>query len=335
MIDELLVKFLLGECTPKEAMAAMDWIEESDANRSYYDHFSLIWTKSREIAASSKVDENAAWERFLRKVNPADGGNAAVKKEWTRAEDGERSKIVRISERNFLFRAAAVLAVIITGLMGYFAFERLLKPEDIQVATTNNTGKTELPDGSNIILNKHSALSYPSRFRGNSRQVKLKGEGFFSIKPNKDKPFIVTVNDFTVTVLGTSFNIRETPDSTVIVVETGIVRVNGKGSQLALRAGEKTTIHHREGVLKKEKQPDQLYNYYRTKTFTCDNTPLWKLVEVLNQAYGANIIIGNPSIRNLPLTTTFNEEPLNKILNIITQTLDISLQQQGDKFILQ
>lgn len=333
MIDELLVKFLLGECTPKEAMAAMNWIKESEANRRYYEHFSLIWTKSREIAASSKVDENAAWERFVRKVNSAGDEKTDIK--TTGMREGEWSKVVSLPGRSLLFRAAAILGVIITGLMGYIAFERLLKPEDIQLATNNNTGKTELPDGSNIILNKHSALSYPSRFRGNSREVKLKGEGFFSIKPNKDKPFIVTVNDFTVTVLGTSFNIRETPDSTVIVVETGIVRVNGKDSQLELKAGEKTTIHHREGVLKKEKQPDQLYNYYRTKTFTCDNTPLWKLVEVLNQAYGANIIIGNPSIRNLPLTTTFNEEPLHKILNIITQTLDISLQQQGDKLILQ
>ena len=334
MIDELLVKFLLGECNPDEAFKAVNWIESSAGNRRYFEQFKLIWDKSREIALNSKVDENAAWSRFLDRVSSE--SFAGNKPNTIYSDDlvvaGKRQPF---AGNNLLFRAAALLALVITGILAYFVLRSLAGPEEMQLATTIQAEKTVLPDGSNITLNKNSTLSYPSKFSKKDRRVKLKGEAFFSIQPDRQKPFVVAVNEVTVTVLGTSFNIRETPDSTVIVVETGLVRVNGKAGQVDLKAGEKTTIHHRDGTLKKEMQPDKLYNYYRTKTFTCDNTPLWKLVEVLNEAYGTNIIIGNPNIRNLPLTTTFNEEPIDKILNIISQTLDISLRQEGDTIILQ
>lgn len=333
-MDELLVKFLLGESSPQETNAAMEWIEASEENRRYFEHFSLIWQKSREMAIHSKVDENAAWDRFLSRVNPENKNSNSYNSEAT-TKTVNQGKLRQLFGNIILYRAAAALALIVTGMLAYFAVVRLAGLQEIQLATTGNTEKTALPDGSDIMLNKHSSLSYSSGFNKKNRKVKLKGEAFFSIKPDKEKPFVVSVNNYTVTVLGTSFNIRESADSTVVVVETGIVKVNGKGQQVELKAGEKATIHHREGSFKKEIQPDRLYNYYRTKTFTCDNTPLWKLVEVLNEAYGSNIIIGNPAIRNLPLTTTFNEEPIAKILTIISQTLDITLRKEGHTIILQ
>ena len=66
--------------------------------------------------------------------------------------------------------------------------------------------------------------------------------------------------------------------------------------------------------MKKEQVTDKLYNYYRTKQFVCDDTPLWKLVEVVNEAYNSNILIGDPAIRNLTITTTFDNESLDQVL---------------------
>jgi ferric-dicitrate binding protein FerR (iron transport regulator) len=87
-------------------------------------------------------------------------------------------------------------------------------------------------------------------------------------------------------------------------------------------------------VLRKVANTDQLYNYYRSKLFVADNTPLWRVVEILNEAYDANIVIENDQHRDLPLTTTFKDESLDNILHIITETFKITAVKENGKIIL-
>ena len=101
-----------------------------------------------------------------------------------------------------------------------------------------------------------------------------------------------------------------------------------------LKAGEKTSLSQADTVAAKQVSDDKLYNYYVSKTFVCDNTPLWKLVEKLNEAYGTNIRIEREELRKLPLTVTFDEESLDTILDIISQTLMIKISRNDNEIIL-
>jgi ferric-dicitrate binding protein FerR (iron transport regulator) len=204
------------------------------------------------------------------------------------------------------------------------------------VLAANNTVLTDtLPDQSVITLNKHAELKYhETSGDGGVRRATLKGEGFFKIKPDKSKPFVVLVDGIEVTVVGTSFNIRNAVDSTVIIVESGIVNVKKNGETLELKKGESLTVPHIGSLPVKRTTPDRLYNYYRSREFVCDNTPLWKLVEVLNQAYETNIILENRSVRNSPYTVTFHNEPIDKIAAIIAETFELSLTKTGDTITL-
>ena len=125
-----------------------------------------------------------------------------------------------------------------------------------------------------------------------------------------------------VTVVGTSFNIKSENGNTEVVVETGIVRVTRSGKTVELVAGEKIVIHPGDSVAAKEAVTDKLYNYYRSKEFVCDDTPLWKLVQVINEAYDVNIVIGRKELNDLTLTTTFNNESLDQILEVIRLSFD-------------
>jgi ferric-dicitrate binding protein FerR (iron transport regulator) len=87
--------------------------------------------------------------------------------------------------------------------------------------------------------------------------------------------------------------------------------------------------------LTKDEVSDQLYKYYRTKEFVCDETPLWKLVDVINEAYNSHIVIGSPALRDMTLTTTFNNESLEQVLNVISITFNIKIIREGDAIILQ
>jgi transmembrane sensor len=94
-----------------------------------------------------------------------------------------------------------------------------------------------LSDGSKVLLNAASSLTYPAEFNGRYRNVELKGEGYFEVAKNASKPFIVKANDVEVRVLGTHFNISAYSDDaniTTTLIE-GAVSMN-KGKQARLLA---------------------------------------------------------------------------------------------------
>lgn len=318
--DELLVKFLLGEASPAESISISQWITASADNEKYFNDFKLIWDNSLELAANSTVDENAAWQRFQQMV--------------TESEESAKAPVVSIKKKNQWLRVAAIIFVIVTGAVSYFVWQANKSATQINVASNNATLNETLPDGSLVTMNKQTKISYADNFKGKTRNIKLQGEAFFQVANDKNKPFIVNVNDVTITVLGTSFNVKNTNGVTEVIVESGLVRVEHAGKRVELKPNERTTISSSDTALQKEATTDKLYNYYSSRQFVCDNTPLWKLVEKLNEAYGVNITIENPSLKSLPITTTFNDESLDNVLKIISQTLDIKVERNGDNIIL-
>lgn len=89
-----------------------------------------------------------------------------------------------------------------------------------------------LPDGTRVLMNSASSLTYPTVFSQKERVVTLSGEAWFEVMPNAQQPFKVKVNQTTVDVLGTQFNIHayaDEPAVTTTLVQ-GSVRV---GQQLA------------------------------------------------------------------------------------------------------
>lgn len=317
--DELLVKYLLGEATTEEQALAAQWIEASDANKRYFENFKLIWEHSRKLAVTSTVNEEEAWLRFKQRIaEPA------------------KPKTIELRPNFAWARAASILLVIaVGGLLTYFIANR--GPEMIALNSGNNVLIDTLPDGSVVTLNKQSTLSYPEDFDGDTRALALTGEAFFNVTPDKNKPFIISVNEVTVKVVGTSFNVKSTNAKTEVIVETGIVSVKKKQNEVKLNPHEKATVLQSGDTIATEGTDDALYNYYRTKEFVCNSTPLWRLVDVLNDAYGVNIIIGNSRLKNLELTTTFRDEPIEKVLDIIKETLKpipVEIEPRGTDIII-
>ena len=221
-------------------------------------------------------------------------------------------------------------------VMAFIYWPGVRKAKQIAIVSSGTATLTDsLIDGTIVTLNRNSSIAYEKKLSGNTRNVTLKGEAFFNVAPDKNKPFIISVNDVTIKVLGTSFNVKNINGNTEVIVETGIVEVSHKSAKIDLKAKEKILVDTTEENLKKESSDGNLYNYYRTKLFVCDNTPLWRLVATLNEAYDVRIVIDDPAITNLPLTTTFKEESLDKILSIVSATLNIKVKKQANKIILQ
>lgn len=117
-----------------------------------------------------------------------------------------------------------------------------------KVATTNgNRTKLLLPDGSSVWLNSGSQLTYTTEFeKGKTREVTLKGEAFFDVVKNAQRPFIIHTDKLDVKVLGTRFNVKAYPgDKTT---ETSLIR--GKVEvYLHSKPAEKYVLHPSEKLV--------------------------------------------------------------------------------------
>jgi len=320
--DELLVKYLLQECNAEEVLQVEQWLQAGDGNSLYYQQFKQIWEQSKVLELTSVVNPDEAWLRLKHKMQkPAATFNI---------------------RRAYYYAAAAVLLVVgLFGLRHYFEQEVAVQQAPVvAVASTviesNQATRIDtLSDQSVVTLNKHAALHYPKGFSGKERRVKLEGEAFFSITPDKEKPFFIDArNDVEIRVVGTSFNVKSFDSYTEVIVETGIVEVRKFNKVILLHPREKARIDKEDSSMVVEKNQDKLYKYFRSKEFECDNTPLWKVVEVLNEVYGDSVLIGRSELKSLTLTTRFDNESLESILEIISETFELKVEKKGNKYIL-
>ena len=317
--DELLVKYLLGEATDAEQREVTGWIEAEEANRKYFEGFKLIWDESRHLASQTVVDEGAAWERFTQRVE--------------REESAPAPKTIPLRPFNFM-RIAAALILLAVG--GWFVFY-LNGPKGNEMLTAQSGSGVlidTLPDGSVVTLNKNSTLTYPAKFKGDTRQVTLTGEAFFNVAHDKSKPFIVDAGNAEIKVVGTSFNVKASQVKTEIIVETGIVEVAKKQNKIRVVHNQKAIVSQDKAAPEMEGVDDVLYNYYRTKEFVCNSTPLSKLTAVLGEAYDVNITVERTAMKDTLLTTTFHDEPLDDILKVVAATLNLQIERKGKNIIL-
>lgn len=320
-IDELLVKSMLDEASIAEQIEIKQWLLDDDDNQRYFEHFELIWNESKRLARTSTVDENAAWERFKARTN---------------AKDRE-TEVIPMYPRP-VFRILRMVAMVLmtagVGWLSYIFATRSSSNEMLTISSGMQTLTDTLPDGSIVTLNRKSSISYPQEFAGKTRQVRLTGEAFFDVKPDKSKPFLISVDDVTVKVVGTSFNVKDNAEKTEVIVETGIVEVSRDTQRVRITPREEATIVKASAEMRKGITADEFHNYYRTRRLFCDGTPLWRLVEILNEAYEADIVIGNQRLKNLPINTTFDQNSLESILGVVSETLSLKVEHHGDQIIL-
>ncbi len=331
MTDELLVKYMLNECSTDEQQHVEEWLHDDEANQSYYKHFQLIWNTSSSLATETNINPQASWQRLKPKLHPHTN---------------------KLQLHRYVYYAAAAMVLVLALWIVFkpHSSQRLPQQEivhsdtilpslpsidKIQIAATTQPKIDTLSDHSIVTLNRHATLTHPKEFQGNERRVQLQGEAFFSIAPNKQKPFFIETGDkVEIRVVGTSFNVKTTQDYTEVIVETGIVEVRHFNKLLILHQHERAKIKKNDSTIHVEKNKDKLYRYYRDRQFECDNTPLWKFVEILNEAYDDSVTIENKNLRSEVLTTRFDNESLSQILSIISETFDITVEKKGHHYIL-
>lgn len=108
--------------------------------------------------------------------------------------------------------------------------------------------KITLGDGTQVYLNSKSTLEFPVGFYGAERHVKLTGEAYFKVAKNKQMPFIVSVGETDVKVLGTEFVINSFGKQTKTTLFEGSVQLNSLANHKILAPGQEG-LSDRNGIL--------------------------------------------------------------------------------------
>ena len=317
------MKYILQECTPEEVEAIAQWKAADKRHAKQLAHVEWLWQQSRRVAASSTVDEEAAWQHFKKLRHTP----AALQIQPARS---------RQLRRGWLQAAAAVLVLLVAGYLVRLLIRPAAQaPAMLAVHATTHTLTDTLPDGSVVTLNRNSSLEKPEVFTGQERRVNLQGEAFFDVQPNQQKPFTITAGAAEISVLGTSFNVKADTASLEVIVETGVVQVNYAGKSRLVQAREKLLLNLADTSFELKTNINKLHQYYRTRVFVCDNTSLQDLLTVLANAYQTPITIERNEWKNLRLNATFNNESLDAILEIIAATLDIHYTKRGHAIVFE
>ncbi len=199
--------------------------------------------------------------------------------------------------------------------------------------------RMRLEDGSLVHMNALSTISYPSSFDESKREIEISGEAYFDIETDENRPFSIKVKDYTVMVLGTSFNIMAYPDEEEfsVSVESGSVQVNlngGNGEAVVLTNDQKLIYSPVTGKTKiiKMNMEDELS--WRRGILRFDATPMAKVEKMLERWYGVDIEIQDSSIYSKTLSGVHQNENLRSVIEALTYATGTKYRISENKIII-
>jgi transmembrane sensor len=306
MVDfNLFIKYFAGKADPEEAMRVEDWAEASEEQHAYFNNLHQSWVEAGE-ALYTRPDTQREWEIFKEKhtINKVEE-LVPPKKLW-------------------LSRAAAIAATLVVAVAGFYIFNTSNQNEPTLIAeATDRAIELKLQDGTKVIVQQDGELVYPVKFKRDSREVTLVGNGSFDVTHIDQQPFIVHLGDLHIKVLGTAFDVER---------ETGLIMVKVKRGRVAFY-NKNDTIIVAEGATGKYFKKDRKLVLEQavplTGTFHFNNTPLKDVAAALAAHFKVKVNINNPGLNDCKLSAGFEQQSLKDILNAISATFNLKCTLEG------
>lgn len=195
-----------------------------------------------------------------------------------------------------------------------------------------------LSDGTSILLQPHGVLEYPATFAADLREVSLKGEAFFQVTRDPDRPFLVQSGDIITRVLGTSFTVRNVDgeDNVLVQVKTGKVSVfmaneRSEPSKVSDKKVDGVVLMPNQQVLYEKdamkmtkslvENPSVLVPP-RRKNFEFSDTPVRDVFEAIEEAYGVEIVFDEQAFASCFLNASLDDLVLHDKLRLICKAIN-------------
>lgn len=293
---DLMRRYAAGACTPEERRKVEQWLDQDD----------------------NLFDEPAG-------NPPAPYDQAAAWKELRDTSVRRANRLRGVQHRRWMLGCVA-FAMCLVGLYVLPPWQETVKTagDDLTVyePAPGRIMQITLPDSTRVWLAGGSRLTHPRRFSATDRQVTLvRGKAFLDVAANPRKPFLLTTDDVRVTVLGTRFQVENFPETAAVQValESGSIRVSSvtAGSR-QLRPDQEITLDRKRGTLTLEDHPGlQHLTGWKDNLLHFRDAALDEVLSELGRHYGVRMDIDSGVNRGIPVTGTFDNLPLSRILSLL------------------
>lgn len=199
-----------------------------------------------------------------------------------------------------------------------------------------------LPDGSAVILNSNSSVSFTDDFNTLKRELILKGEAFFQVAKDPTRPFIVHSGDFSTTALGTAFYVHAGGVCNTYEVDLieGKVQlgntVNAASPQNAVLLPGQSGRWEQEGASFSGSNCDTMaLRQWVLGRLSFRKMPAVKVFSLLAQWYSVNISAIDNKWDDILLTGDYSNESLENVLKIVCFSLSCHYRYVNDRVIIE
>lgn len=213
---------------------------------------------------------------------------------------------------------------------------------DQEIVNTSTTVEMVwLSDSSQVFLEPNSMIRISSDFNEADRKITLKGEAFFHVAHNKEKPFKVFTHDVLTTVLGTSFTINAPSDQEkiTVIVRTGRVAVSSGVSESADSKIKQEVVvtPNQQAVFNPETkelkatlvQSPVVLNVPDKSKEVFDEVPITDILQKIEKVYGVEIRYDEKALAHCKITTAFFQEGLYERLDVLSKAINATYTVEG------
>ena len=247
-------------------------------------------------------------------------------------------RIIKSKSRYLIRSVSAAVAILIIALLSTVLYNYGTQSAMLYASTTYGEQKEiNLPDGSVVILNSLSSISYPEEMNGKTRNVTLKGEAYFDVAKNPDKAFIVKAEEIEVKVLGTKFNINayENEENITTTLFDGSVSVSTNSRNTNKLKPREQAIFSKKTEKFATLILANLDNEvaWRNNQLVFDNEKLSDILSTLSRQYNASFNVSDKQLNQLRITARFNSsESVESALEILCKSAEFTYVKNNNNY---
>ena len=266
-----------------------------------------------------------------------------------KVESALSETIWRLADRQVHYRGAGkrlnllysyftrIAAILILPLIFYVLYSSLLnlrtekEMNSSMITVTAQPGtisKVNLPDGTKVVLNSGSTISYPNEFAQNSRDVSLAGEAFFEVVKDPQKAMIVSAPNLKIKVYGTKFNVnafRDADAEEVTLVEGKIsLTTPSSGTnhdgEVFLHPGQMGQFNINTKKLSVAQVEPYYYSAWKDGVLVFHNAQFKDILHTLSRQFNVDIELKDKSLSTIPIEAKFKNERIDQILRLLSES---------------
>lgn len=305
--------YFRGTISHEDEVRLNDFIQSSEENAQLFRQWSEEWQQQAHAQASLRTQQ--AWATMQARMSTSSRPKAKPYAWWG--------------------AAAVALLLLTTGLWW------LLPTTQIELFLAQTAAHEQrtitLPDGTDVILNSHSRLAYAEDFNRRTRHITFEGEAFFNVAKDANKPFVIEVGEYSVTVLGTQFNLSAylTDNQYTLTLKEGAVKIKYRHDSILVQPNEQVRLDLHSATFTTQLCKAETSEAWMHNRLEAENILLLDLAQRLERQYDVDIIFADKQAQEeIVYISISTDEPFEAVCGALEALLPITIEQENEQYII-